>query len=64
MSEELGTYNPQGEMVIYRTEDGKAAIDVVLENETVWLTQQQIADLYGKSKSTISEHLKEALSFG
>ena len=54
---EIQAYTPQGEMVIYRTDDGKASVDVILENETVWLTQEQIAVLFGKSKSTISEHL-------
>ena len=61
---EIDIFKPQGEMVIYRTDDGKASIDVVLENETVWLTQQQIADLYGKSKSTISEHLHNIFNDG
>ena len=54
---EIQAYTPQAEMVIYRTDDGKASVDVILENETVWLTQEQIAVLFGKSKSTISEHL-------
>ena len=54
---DIQAYTPQGEMVIYRTDDGKASVDVILENETVWLTQEQIAVLFGKSKSTISEHL-------
>ncbi len=54
---DIQAYSPQGEMVIYRTDDGKASVDVILENETVWLTQEQIAVLFGKSKSTISEHL-------
>ncbi len=42
----LDKYNPQGEMVIYQTEDGKASVDVMLENETVWLTQKQMALLF------------------
>ncbi len=64
MGETLDTYNPQGEIVIYQTEDGKASLDVMLENETVWLTQDQIAALYGKSKSTISEHLSNIFAEG
>ena len=48
----------QGEIVIYQTDDGKAKIDVRFENETVWLTQAQLAELYQSSKANISEHIK------
>lgn len=48
----------RGEIVMYQTPDGKTSIDVKLENETVWLTQEQIAELFNKSKSTINEHVK------
>lgn len=44
-------------MVIYTTDDGKSKIDVTIEGETVWLTQQQIGLLYGKATSTINEHI-------
>jgi len=46
------------ELVIYTTPDGIAKIQVHLENETVWLTQEQMSLLFGKSKSTINEHIK------
>ena len=46
-----------GNIVIYESEGGDIRLDVRLENETVWLTQQQIALLYGKSTSTINEHI-------
>ena len=46
-----------GNIVIYESESGDVRLDVRLENETVWLTQQQIALLYGKSTSTINEHI-------
>ena len=46
-----------GSVVIYASEDGKVRLDVSLDGDTVWLTQQQIAMLYGKAKSTISEHI-------
>lgn len=45
-------------IVIYSTENGKSKLEVLLENETIWLNQKQIAELYNKSKSTISEHIK------
>ena len=40
------------------TEDGQTKIDVKFENETVWLTQAQLCELYQTSKSNISEHIK------
>jgi len=47
-----------GEIIIYQNQDGKIKIDVRLEEETVWLTQDQMAMLFGKAKSTINEHIK------
>ena len=44
--------------LIYQAEDGKTRLDVRLENETVWLTQDQMAELFEKAKSTINEHIK------
>ncbi len=46
------------EIIIYQTEDGKTKIDVKFEDETVWLTQAQLCELYQISKSNISEHIK------
>ena len=45
------------EIILYTTEDGLTKVDVKLENETVWLTQEQMAQLFGKSRSTITEHI-------
>lgn len=45
-------------MLIYQAPDGKIKIDVRLEKETVWLTQDDMAQLFGKAKSTINEHIK------
>ena len=45
------------EMIIYNTKDGKTKLEVTLENETIWLNQKQIVELYQKSKSTVSEHI-------
>ncbi|WP_294886105.1 MULTISPECIES: virulence RhuM family protein [unclassified Sulfurimonas] len=45
------------EIIIYSTNDGKTKLEVTLENETIWLNQKQISELYQKSKSTISEHI-------
>ena len=48
----------QSTILIYQTEDGVTKIETRLLDETVWLTQAQLGDLFQKSKSTISEHLK------
>ena len=53
-----------GEILIYQNDEGNIKIDVRLESETVWLTQDQIAVLFGKSKSTINEHIKNIYSEG
>ncbi|WDF78003.1 RhuM family protein [Mucilaginibacter sp. KACC 22773] len=45
-------------IIIYQTEDGNTKIETRLEDETVWLTQGQLAELFQKAKSTISEHIK------
>ena len=47
----------KGEIVIYRAEDGQTAIDVRLQDETVWLTQKQIAALFGTQRPAITKHL-------
>lgn len=47
----------KGDIVIYRTEDGKTALDVTLEEQTVWLTQAQMARLFDKDVRTMSEHI-------
>jgi hypothetical protein len=47
----------QGNIVIYQTGDGQTRIEVKLEHETVWLTQEQMAVLFGKGRSTITEHI-------
>ena len=56
--------NQNGEIVIYQTEDGNTKIDVRFENETVWLTQAQLVDLYQSSKANISEHIKHIFEEG
>ena len=46
------------EILLYKNKEGDIKIDVRLEDETVWLTQDQMATLFGKAKSTINEHIK------
>ncbi len=49
------------QIVIYETEDGQTQIDVRLDGETVWLTRQQLADLFNRNYTTISKHINNAL---
>ena len=51
-------------IVIYQTEDGKNQLDVKLENETVWLTQAQLVQLFDSSKANVSEHIKHIYEDG
>lgn len=51
-------------IVIYQTEDGKTQLDVKLENETVWLTQAQLVQLFDSSKANVSEHIKHIYEDG
>ena len=54
----------QGEIIIYQSADGKNKLNVKLENETVWLTQEQMSILFDKAKSTINEHIKNIFEEG
>lgn len=54
----------KGEIIIYQSEDGIIQLDVRLENETVWLTIDQMALLFGKARSTINEHILNAFQDG
>jgi hypothetical protein len=56
--------NNNGEVLIYQSEDGHTHIDVKIEDETVWLTQAQLCELYKSSKSNISEHIKHIFEEG
>jgi len=50
-----------GEVLLYQTEDGSTRIDVQLVNDTVWLSLNQLADLFQRDKSVISRHIKATL---
>src|SRR5258705_3345677 len=54
----------QSNILIYQTEDGVTKIETRLLEETVWLTQAQLCDLFQKSKATISEHIKNVFGEG
>ncbi len=49
--------NENGDIIIYQTDDGLTKIDVKIQNETVWLSQQQMAELFGTSRTNVIEHI-------
>ena len=51
-------------IIIYQTADGTTSIDVKLENDTVWLTQAQMADLFQKDQSVIARHIRNVFKEG
>ena len=63
-NEKLVTENNKSEIIIYNTEDGKSKVDVRLEEDTVWLTQEQMSELFQKAKSTINEHIQNIYADG
>ncbi len=60
----LSTNENQGEIVIYQTDDGDTKIDVRFVDETVWLTQQQMAELFHSSRTNIVEHIQHIYDEG
>lgn len=52
------------EILLYQTTDGQTKIDVRLEDETVWLSQEQMATLFQKDRSVISKHIKNIFTEG
>lgn len=54
----------KSEIIIYQSDDGKTRIETRLEGETVWLTQAQMADLFQKGRTTITEHIKNIFEEG
>lgn len=53
-----------GEIIIYQSEDGSSNLKVKLEDETVWLTQAQLVELFQSSKANVSEHIKNIINEG
>ena len=65
MEDKKGSFDTvESEILIYQTDDGHTKIDVKFEDETVWLTQAQLCELYQTSKSNISEHIKHIFEEG
>lgn len=57
-------YSNKGQILLYQTIDGESKIEVTLANDTVWLTIDQMAELFQRNKSTISRHIKNVLESG
>ena len=55
---------PKGEILLYKSDEGNIKLEVNIQDETVWLTQDQMTILFNKAKSTISEHIKNIYSEG
>jgi hypothetical protein len=58
------TFNNNTELLMYQTEDGKTKIEVRMEDETVWLSLNQMAELFQRDESVISRHIKNIFSEG
>ena len=51
-------------ILIYQSQDGNIKVDVLFEDKSLWLSQTQICEVFGKAKSTISEHIKAIFDEG
>ena len=63
MADKLGT-DEYGEILIYQTDDGQTNIEVKIEDDTVWLTQQQMSELFQTSRTNVVEHIKHIYEEG
>ena len=65
MNSDLTIYQPSDEsIIVYKSNDGVVQLEVQLANETVWLTLDQMAELFQRNKSTISRHIKNIFECG
>jgi len=55
---------PRGEIVVYEAPDGEVRVEVRVERETVWLTQQQMAELFGRERSVVTKHIRNVFKEG
>ena len=64
MNKTNNSNNELNHFILYTAPSGEVKIEIYIQNETVWLTQQKIAELFGVAKSTISEHLSNIFETG
>lgn len=55
---------PSGDIVVYETPGGEARVEVRLEQETVWLSQEQMAELFGRERSVLTKHIRNVFKEG
>lgn len=58
------TPDEYGEVILFQVDDGKASLDVHLRDETVWLSQAQMVELFQRDKRTVSEHIRNVFEEG
>ena len=56
--------SPSGQVLVYEAPDGTARVDVRLDHETVWLTQEQMSQLFGRERSVITKHIRNVFREG
>ncbi len=61
---DLSKYKPNQEFLLYKTANGDVKVDVLLQNETIWMPQKKIAELFGVQRPAISKHLKNIFESG
>jgi hypothetical protein len=64
MRKDLENINTSSEIIIYKSADGSPSIDVRVEDETVWLSQAKLVELFDSSKTNVSEHIKNIFREG
>jgi len=64
MAKRTAITSGKGEIILYRAPDGRAALDVRFEEDTLWLTQKQIAELFATERSVITKHLRNIFNSG
>lgn len=56
--------NPGGQIVVYEAPDGEVQVDVRLDRDTVWLSQDQMAELFGRERSVVTKHIRNVFKEG
>ena len=62
MSESAQNREPSGEVVVYETPDGGARVEVIVGEDTVWLTQAQMVGLFGRHQSVVARHINNVFA--
>lgn len=60
----MSTDTPGGEILVYEAEDGDVRVDVRLDRDTVWLSQEQMSRVFGRERSVVTKHLRNLFAEG